>query len=135
MTARAPDGSERRDLDYGFQVARHLAAMDIGQAVVIAECACVAAEAMEGTDAIIRRAAELATGRRLTVVKVAKPKQDLRFDVPVIGPGTITAMAAAGATALGVDAGITLLLEREECLARANAAGIAIEGRSWNRSQ
>jgi len=128
MTRRAPDERERRELDYGFQVARHLAAMDIGQAVAIADCACVAAEAMEGTDAMIARAAALAGGRPLTVVKVAKPKQDLRFDVPVIGPGTIAAMRLAGATLLGVESGITLLLEREACLAAAEAAGIAVVG-------
>ncbi|MGH9486326.1 MAG: LpxI family protein, partial [Terriglobales bacterium] len=110
MTARDADARERADLEYGFSVARHLAAMDIGQAVAIAECACVAAEAMEGTDAMIARSATLAGGRPLTIVKVAKPKQDLRFDVPVVGPGTIAAMRAAGATALGVESGITLLL-------------------------
>lgn len=130
LTARAADAREGADLAYGFQVARHLAAMDIGQAVAIAECACVAAEAMEGTDAMIARAATLAGGRPLTIVKVAKPKQDLRFDVPVIGPGTIAAMRAAGATALGVESGITLLLERESCLAAADAAGIVVEGRA-----
>lgn len=129
MTQRAPDERESGDLDYGFQVARHLAAMDIGQAVAIAERACVAAEAMEGTDAMIARASTLAGGRPLTIVKVAKPKQDLRFDVPVIGPGTIAAMRAAGATALGVESGITLLIERDRCLAEAERAGIAIVGR------
>ncbi|HVB40856.1 MAG TPA: UDP-2,3-diacylglucosamine diphosphatase LpxI [Terriglobales bacterium] len=130
MTARDADARERADLDYGFTVARHLAAMDIGQAVAIAECACVAAEAMEGTDAMIGRAATLAGGRPLTIVKVAKPKQDLRFDVPVVGPGTIAAMRAAGATVLGVESGITLLLERERCLAEAQAAGIAVVGQA-----
>ena len=130
MTRRAPDERERGDLEYGFQVARHLAAMDIGQSVAIASRACVAAEAMEGTDAMIRRAAELAGGRALSVVKVAKPKQDPRFDVPVIGPGTIAAMRAAGATALGVDSGLTLMLERGKLLAAADAAGIAVEGRA-----
>lgn len=129
MTHRAPNERERADLDYGFAVARHLAAMDIGQSVAIAERACIAAEAMEGTDAMIARASALAAQRPLTIAKVAKPRQDLRFDVPVIGPGTITAMRAAGATALGVEAGITLMLERDECLRQADAAGIAIEGR------
>ena len=129
MTRRDADERERGDLDYGFQVARPLAAMDIGQAVAIAERACVAAEAMEGTDAMIARAATLAAGRPLTIVKVAKPQQDLRFDVPVIGPGTIAAMRAAGATALGVESGITLLLERERLVAEADRAGIAIVGR------
>jgi len=129
MTRRSPDARESADLDYGFEVARHLAAKDIGQSVVIADAACVAAEAMEGTDATIRRAATLVGGRPLTVVKVAKPKQDLRFDVPVVGPGTIAAMVEAGATALGIEAGVTLLLDREACLAHANTAGICITGR------
>ncbi len=129
MSVRAPDVRERADLDYGFLVARHLAELDIGQSVAIAARACVAAEAMEGTDAMIRRAAELAGGRALSVVKVAKPKQDLRFDVPVVGPGTIAAMRAAGATALGLESGLTLILEREACLRAADEAGIAIEGR------
>lgn len=129
MTARKPDEREQADLDYGFQVARHLAAADIGQSVAIAAQACVAAEAMEGTDAMIQRAAGLAGGRPLTIVKVARPKQDLRYDVPVIGPRTIAAMRTAGATALGLESGLTLMLEREECLAAANAAGITIEGR------
>ncbi len=129
MTARKPDEREQADLDYGFSIARHLAAADIGQSVAIAGRACVAAEAMEGTDAMIQRAAGLAGGRPLTIVKVARPKQDLRYDVPVIGPRTIAAMRMAGATALGLESGLTLMLEREECLAVANAAGIAIEGR------
>ncbi|MGH9394266.1 MAG: UDP-2,3-diacylglucosamine diphosphatase LpxI domain-containing protein, partial [Terriglobales bacterium] len=100
-----------------------------GQAVAVSGLACLAAEAMDGTDAMIQRAAGLAGGRPLRVVKVAKPKQDLRFDVPVVGPATIAAMRASGATALGLDAGITLMLEREALLAAADAAGIAIEGR------
>lgn len=130
MGARAPDERERADLDYGYTVARHLAALDIGQSVAIAARACVAAEAMEGTDAMIARAAALAGGQPLTIVKVAKPNQDLRFDVPVIGLGTIAAMRTAGATALGVESGLTLMLEREAVLAAANAAGIALEGRA-----
>lgn len=128
MTRRAPNAEERQNLDYGLRVARHLAAMDIGQSVAIADCACVAAEAMEGTDAMIARAATLANGRPLAIVKVAKPKQDLRFDVPVIGPRTVAAMCAGGATALAVEAGMTLLLERDELLRQADAAGLAIEG-------
>lgn len=128
LTFRAPDAREQADISYGLGVARQLAALDIGQTVVIADCACVAAEAMEGTDAAIRRAAELATGRPLTVVKVAKPKQDLRFDVPVVGPATIATMRAAHATCLAVDAGITLLLDRQALLAAADAADIAITG-------
>lgn len=127
LTRRALTEAERGDLDYGRPIARQLAALDIGQSVVICERACVAVEAMEGTDAVIARAAQFAQGRPLTVVKVAKPKQDMRFDVPVIGPATIRAMQGAGATAIGIDAGRTLLLDRDEILRNADAAGIAIE--------
>lgn len=128
LTPRAPSPREEADIAYGLGVARHIASLDVGQTVVIADCACVAAEAMEGTDAAIRRAATLAQGRPLTVVKVAKPKQDLRFDVPVAGPATIAAMRESGATCLAVEAGITLLLDREALLAEAAAAKIAIIG-------
>ncbi len=128
LTARALNEQERANADYGLRVARHLAAMDIGQTVVISDSACVAAEAMEGTDATIRRAGTLVEGHPLTVVKVAKPKQDLRFDVPVIGPASIAAMRDAGATALIVEAGITLLIDREELVQKATQADIAIEG-------
>ncbi len=129
LTPRAPDAEERRDIAYGWRLARHLAAADIGQTVVIAGGACVAVEAMEGTDAAIRRAAELAQGRRLTVVKVARPQQDVRFDVPVVGPETIRTMAECGAGALAVESGLTLLLDRERLLALAAERGIAIVGR------
>ena len=127
LTRRAPNDAERGDLDYGRSVAREVARLDIGQSVVICERACVAVEAMEGTDAAIARAAAFANGRSLTVVKVAKPKQDMRFDVPVIGPATIRAMRAAGATALGIDAGRTLLIDRDQLVREADEAGIAIE--------
>jgi len=156
MTARAPDDEERKNIDYGLGVARAVSAFDIGQTVVVAAQACVAVEAMEGTDAAIERAGELmrsldpdeirgfpglkgetwgtqagaasTLARRLTVVKVAKPKQDMRFDVPVIGMGTIETMIRAGATCLSVEAGRTLLFDREALLERAAAAGIAIVG-------
>jgi DUF1009 family protein len=128
MTERSPDERERGDIDYGISVARHLAAMDIGQTVVVADRACIAVEAMEGTDAVIRRAAALVQDRPLTVVKVAKPDQDLRFDVPVVGQQTIATMAESHATALAVEAGITLLIDRDKLVAAANRARIAIEG-------
>ena len=137
FTARAPDVVEREDIAYGLSVARGIASFDLGQTVVIAAGACVAVEAMEGTDATIARAgallgtmAEQASTllRRLTVVKVAKPKQDLRFDVPVVGVPTIAAMQAAGATCLCVEAGRTLLFDREGMVRVADAAGIAIVG-------
>ena len=138
LTPRAPDDDERRNIEYGLGVARALAAFDIGQTVVVAAQACVAVEAMEGTDAAIERAGALmqnigegdasTLARRLTIVKVAKPNQDMRFDVPVIGIRTIEAMIAAGASCLSVEAGRTLLFDREALLERAAAAGIAIIG-------
>ena len=125
---RKPTASERKDIEYGREVARALAGYDIGQSVVICERACVAVEAMEGTDAVLARAGQLANGRRLTLVKVAKPNQDMRFDVPVIGPRTIHKMQSANATALAVSAGRTLLLEKDDLLAVANRAGVAVVG-------
>jgi len=127
LTRRAPNEAERADLDYGRGVARHIAALDLGQTVVISGCACVAIEAMEGTDATVERASQLAAGRRLTVVKVSKPGQDMRFDVPVVGLPTIEVMQRCGATALGIDAGRTLLFDRAELIAAADRAGIALE--------
>jgi len=127
LTRRAPNEAERADLEYGRGVARHIAALDLGQTVVISECACVAIEAMEGTDATVERAARLAAGRRLTVVKVSKPGQDMRFDVPVVGLPTIEVMQRSGATALGIDARRTLLFDRAELIAAADRAGIALE--------
>src|SRR5579883_3511739 len=115
------------DMTYGLSVARHIAAMDIGQTVVIADRACVAVEAMEGTDEALARAARIAGGKPLVVVKVSKPKQDMRFDVPVVGLPTILQMRGAYATALAVDAGKTLLFDRRQLIAEANAAGIAIQ--------
>jgi DUF1009 family protein len=135
LTQRAPDDAERSDIAYGRTVARGIAAYDLGQTVVIAAQACVAVEAMEGTDATIVRAGALmarlgepaSTLRRaLTVVKVAKPNQDMRFDVPVIGVATVEAMARAGATCLAVEAGRTLLFDAAAIVAAADRAGIAI---------
>ena len=135
LTSRAPSESELANIRYGRDVARHLSQYDIGQTVVIAESACVAVEAMEGTDATIRRAGEIMAAlqgdastlsRELTVVKVAKPNQDMRFDVPVIGVATIETMHAAGATCLAVDAGKTLLIDGDPIVQQANARGIAI---------
>jgi DUF1009 family protein len=127
LTRRAPDAGEAADIACGLGVARQIAAMDIGQTVVISDCACVAVEAMEGTDETIERAARLAAGKRLVVVKVSKPAQDMRFDVPVIGLPTIERMRLSGATALAVDARKTLLFDRADLIASADAAGIAIE--------
>lgn len=139
LTARAPSEHEQRDIDYGLQVARALAAFDLGQTVVIAARACVAIEAMEGTDAAIARAGELMRSlgdpgadpastldRSLTVVKVAKPKQDMRFDVPVIGLRTLHTMRDAGATCLALEARRTLLFDRDALRNFADSAGIAV---------
>jgi hypothetical protein len=137
LTRRAPSEDEQRNIDYGLGVARAVAGFDIGQTVVVAAQACVAVEAMEGTDAAIERAGQLMNSlddeastldRSLTVVKIAKPNQDMRFDVPVIGIRTIEAMIRARATCLSVEARRTLLFDREALLARASEAGIAIVG-------
>jgi UDP-2,3-diacylglucosamine hydrolase len=127
LTRRAPSRDEAADMAYGLGLARHIADKDIGQTVVVSGGACVAAEAMEGTDETIARAARLAAGKPLVVVKVSKPRQDMRFDVPVVGPSTIEHMKAAGATALGLDAGRTLLFDRTRLMEMAEAAGITIE--------
>jgi hypothetical protein len=135
LTPRAPDDDERKNIEYGLSVARAVAGFDIGQTVVVAAQACVAVEAMEGTDAAIERAGRLmetlesdasTLERRLTVVKVAKPNQDMRFDVPVIGMATVETMIRAGASCLSLEAGRTLLFDREALLKRANEAGIAV---------
>ena len=137
LTQRAPDATESSDIEYGLRVARGIAGFDLGQTVVVAAGACVAVEAMEGTDATIARAGALfrtleddasTLARRLTVVKVAKPNQDMRFDVPVVGVPTVAAMRGAGATCLCIEAGRTLLFDREAMVAAANDAGIAITG-------
>jgi DUF1009 family protein len=141
LTARGATEQERKNINYGCAVARELAQHDIGQTVVIAESACVAVEAMEGTDATIERAGQImrslslslslhgdasTLSRALTVVKIAKPNQDMRFDVPVVGVKTIEVMQAAGATCLALDAGKCLLLDGQKVIDAANAAGIAI---------
>ena len=136
LSRRAPDEDERRNIEYGLSVAAGLAAFDIGQTVVIAAQACVAVEAMEGTDATVDRAGEIMRSlggnsdastleRRMTVVKLPKPKQDMRFDVPVIGLRTIETMQRAGASCLAIEAERTLLFDREALARRADEAGIA----------
>lgn len=137
LTRRAPDERERRDIDYGRTVARAVGQYDIGQTVVIAEAACVAVEAMEGTDLTIERAGAImrskslgeepsTLSRALTVVKIAKPKQDMRFDVPVIGVRTVEVMKQAGATCLALDAQKCLLLDGDAVIHAADEAGITI---------
>ncbi|HUL35217.1 MAG TPA: UDP-2,3-diacylglucosamine diphosphatase LpxI [Candidatus Eisenbacteria bacterium] len=127
LTKRSPNERESADIEYGLGVARHIAAMDIGQTVVVADRACVAVEAMEGTDETIARAARFANGKSLVVVKVSKPRQDMRFDVPVVGLPTVETIKTAGATALAIDADRTLLFDREQLIAVADAAGIAVQ--------
>ncbi len=127
LTKRAPNEHETEDMVYGLGVARQIAGIDVGQTVVIADRACVAVEAMEGTDETVARAARLTGGKPLVVVKVSKPGQDMRFDVPVVGLPTIEQMRVAGATALAVDAGRTLLFDRARLIALADEAGIAIK--------
>jgi len=128
LTSRAPDASEMADIAYGREIAKKVAGLDIGQTIVVADRACIAVEAMEGTDATIERAASLGNGRRLVVVKVSKPHQDMRFDVPVVGPKTIQVMSRSNAHALALDAGKTLLFDRPHLVEEANAAEIAIIG-------
>jgi UDP-2,3-diacylglucosamine hydrolase len=127
MTRRQPDREERRDVEYGETVARALAGMDLGQTAVVKNRAAVALEAMEGTDETIRRAGRIA-GPGTTVVKVSKPRQDMRFDVPVVGEGTLVAMREAGSRVLALDAGRTLLIDRAAFLAHAEAEGVAVLG-------
>lgn len=126
LTRRAPDERESADIAYGRRIALQLAGLDLGQTVVVREGACVAVEAMEGTDETIERAARL-TGGNLVVVKVSKPRQDMRFDVPVVGLSTVEVMRLSRATALAIDAYRTLLFDRTKLIAAADAAGISIQ--------
>jgi DUF1009 family protein len=128
LSARAPNAEERKDLEFGYRMADVIAGLDIGQTIAVKHQAVVAVEAMEGTDETIGRAGHLA-GEGVTVIKVAKPNQDMRFDVPIVGLATIQAMRVAGAKVLSIDAGKTLIFDREAFLASANEADIAVVGR------
>jgi DUF1009 family protein len=128
LTRRKPDKEESANIQYGRRVANALAGFDVGQSVAICDRSCVALEAMEGTDAMLRRGASLANGRSLTLVKVARRREHLLFDVPVVGRDTIPVMRETGATALAIEAGRTLMLDKDEMLAAANEAEIAIVG-------
>jgi DUF1009 family protein len=128
MTRRKPSKEEIADIEYGRRVADALSGFDVGQSVAVCERACVALEAMEGTDAMLRRAAGLVNGRPLTLVKAARRREHLLFDVPVVGLETIPAMRETGTTALAVEAGRTLMLDRERMMEAANEAGIAVVG-------
>ena len=127
MTKRKPNEIEEENIEYGLHIANEIARLDLGQTIVVRAKACVAIEAMEGTDATIRRASELANGK-LTVVKVAKPDQDMRFDVPVVGVPTIETMIKAGATCLSVTTGKTLIFDREEMIGLADRNKVCIVG-------
>lgn len=128
LTRRAPDPAEFEDIAFGYRMADAIAGLDIGQAIAVKDKAVVAVEAMEGTDQVIARARAIG-GVGMRIVKVAKPKQDMRFDVPVIGTDTVRAMQAAGATALSIDAGRTLVIDGDQVFAAADEAGITIVGR------
>jgi DUF1009 family protein len=129
LTRRAPTEDERADLEFGYRIADAIAGLDIGQTIAVKSAAVVAVEAMEGTDLVIARAGQLA-GTGVRIIKVAKPNQDMRFDVPVVGVSTIEAMKAAGATVLSVDARKTLMIDGDAVVAAADEAGITIVGRS-----
>jgi hypothetical protein len=133
LTHRPPSEDEQRDFAFGYTIADAMAGLDIGQAIAVKSAAVVAVEAMEGTDAVIARAGALA-GAGVRIVKVAKPNQDMRFDVPVVGVSTIAAMKAVGASALSVDAGKTLMIDGDAIVKAADEAGIAIVGRSERRA-
>jgi DUF1009 family protein len=134
MTRRTPDSDEERDVAYGRRISAALSAFDLGQSAAICERACVALEAMEGTDAMLRRAHSLVNGRRLTLVKGSQRRGHLLFDVPVVGPGTIAVMKETGTTMLAVDAGRTLMLDKAEMLAAADQAGICVAAYSVEAS-
>jgi DUF1009 family protein len=130
MTRRKPERDEEKEIRYGRRIANALAGFDVGQSVVIAERACVALEAMEGTDAMLRRAASLVEGKPMRLIKVSRRRAHLLFDVPVIGIETIRVMRETNTTVAALDAGRTLMLDRDELLAAANEAGIAVAGYS-----
>lgn len=130
LTKRAPDTREREDLQYGRLIAREIARLDLGQTIAVCDRAVVAVEAMEGTDATIRRAGALVRGRSFCVVKVSKPNQDMRFDIPVVGLPTLEAMKEAGATVLSIDAGKTLIFDRPAFVETADRYKIAVEATS-----
>ena len=131
LTRRGPGREEMKDIEYGIQIAREIARLDLGQTIAVKDRAVVAVEAMEGTDAVIARAGHLTRGKPFVVVKVARPAQDMRFDVPVIGAATIETMSGAGATAISITSGKTLLFDKDELIGKADSAGISIIGQPY----
>lgn len=125
LTKRRPDKGEQEDIDFGFKIAKELGRLDIGQAVCVKKKAVIALEAIEGTDEMIKRAARLA-GKGIVVVKTSKPNQDMRFDVPVVGPATIESLKNTGASVLAVEADKVLVLEKDEVVKKADKAGLCI---------
>jgi DUF1009 family protein len=126
LTRRQPNQTQWKDIHFGWEIAKQMGGLDIGQTIVVGDTAVIAVEAIEGTDECIRRAGALYRRGGMTVIKVAKPQQDRRFDVPTIGVQTLEAMSQAGATCLAVEAGATILLDEDEMLAKANKLGITI---------
>jgi DUF1009 family protein len=133
LSRRAPTRDEQADIDYGLRMASEIARLDIGQTIAVKDQAVVAVEAMEGTDAVILRAGEITAGSSFVVVKVAKPNQDMRFDVPVVGIGTIDAMRRAGATALSITSDRTIMFDKDELIGKANQYRIAVVGTPLGR--
>ena len=129
LTKKVPDKKEMRDIEFGWEIAKEIGKLDIGQTIVVKDQVVLAVEAIEGTDEAIRRAGTLGKKNGLVVIKVSKPQQDLRFDVPAIGPGTITTMQEAGAKVLAIESEKTLLIDKEELIRAANKAGIIIVAR------
>src|SRR5262249_15034305 len=131
ITRRGPTREERADIDYGLEIAREIARLDLGQTIAVKDRAVVAIEAMEGTDAVIARAGTVTRGKPFGVIKVAKPFQEMRVDVPVIGAATIETMSGAGATAISITSGKTLLFDKDELIGKADSAGISIIGQPY----
>jgi len=129
LTKKVPDKKEMRDIEFGWEIAKAIGKLDVGQTIIVKDQVVLAVEAIEGTDEAIRRAGNLGKRNGLVVIKVSKPQQDLRFDVPAIGPGTITTMQEAGAKVLAVESEKTLLIDKEELIRAANKAGIIIVAR------
>jgi DUF1009 family protein len=126
LTRRKPTRRETKDIEFGWKLAKQMGGLDVGQSVAVRGCAAIAVEAIEGTDACIRRAGQLVRNAPFTVVKVAKPRQDMRFDVPAIGIGTLESIIASGARCLAIEAGKTIVVDQADVIELANRRGVAI---------